>query len=454
MKVEEYVANNPKKPLVLCEYTHAMGNSNGDIQDYWDLVRKYPSMQGGFIWDFVDQAVWKTDRRGTWLAYGGDFGDKPNDDNFNCNGVVDATREPHPGAWEIKHAYQPIRVDAYDWASGEATVYNGWRFLTLDGVKGWWTIEREGRKIAEGELDLSQFAPDTVKVLKTGARDVGESITFRFCNGEREIAHDQFVKPFVPRTDPGRFVGGNTDAFGIRTNLWRAPTDNDRGWKMPSICNVWRDATQYQTMPEGVKVAFSAKADALNPKRKYIEWTLSVPKGDLPPLPRAGVTFTLPRGYSHVKWHGFGPWENYSDRSTGALLGVYEAEVGLVKGIAGESGTIEYPANRLNPDNYTEPGEQGYRTGCRWVEFSNDDGARVRITAMNAPFGFNAWPYSQLSLERAKHQWDLEDEGEITVNIDAAQMGVGGDDSWRSRPHDDDMLGAGEYVLKFMIEET
>ena len=133
---------------------------------------------------------------------------------------------------------------------------------------------------------------------------------------------------------------------------------------------------------------------------------------------------------------------------------MYKAEAGLVKGLAGKSGTIDYPSDRLNPDNYTEPGEQGYRTGCRWVEFSNDEGACVRITAMNAPFGFNAWPYSQLSLERARHQWDLEDEGEITVNIDAAQMGVGGDDSWRSRPHDDDMLGAGEYVLKFMIEET
>ncbi len=452
--VEKYVANNPKKPLVLCEYTHAMGNSNGDIQDYWDVARKYPSMQGGFIWDFVDQAVWKTDARGKWLAYGGDFGDKPNDDNFNCNGVVDATREPHPGAWEIKHAYQPIHVDAYDWASGEATIYNGWRFLSLDGVQGWWTIEREGRKIAEGKLDLSQFAPDSTKVLKTGARDAGDSITFRFCKGEREIAHDQFVKPFVPREIPPRVIGGNPTSLGIRANLWRAPTDNDRGWKMPSICNVWREATQYQTMPEGVSVSLVAKGDLSNQKRKYIEWTLTVPKGDLPPLPRAGVTFTLPRGYSHVKWYGLGPWENYRDRATGALLGVYQAEVGLVKGLAGESGTIEYPADRLNPDNYTEPGEQGYRTGCRWVEFSNDEGSRVRITAMNAPFGFNAWPYSQLSLERAKHQWDLEDEGEITVNIDAAQMGVGGDDSWRSRPHDDDMLGAGEYVLRFMIEES
>ncbi len=456
--VENYVKDNPKKPYVLCEYAHAMGNSSGDIQDYWDLVRKYPSMQGGFVWDFQDQALWKTDHRGKWLAYGGDFGDRPNDDNFNCNGLVDALREYHPGAWEIKHAYQPIHVDAYDWGKGEATIYNARRFLSLDDVAGWWTLEKEGRKIAEGKLDLAGFAPDAVKTVKTGLKDkvdgldFGDAITFRFLRDGREIAHDQFVRPFAP-VKTGQMISGDARGLKIRTNLWRAPTDNDRGWKMGETCKVWRDATVYQTMPEGVSVQLNAKGDPMNPRRKVVQWKLSVPEGDLPPLPRAGVSFTLPKGFRHVKWYGLGPHENYLDRSTGALLGVYDAEVGLVNGLAGDCGTIRYPVNRLNPDNYTKPGEQGYRTGCRWVEFSNDDGARVRFTALNAPFGFNAWPYSQLSLERANHQWDLSDEGEITVNIDAAHMGVGGDDSWRSRPHDDDMLGAGEYALEFMIEE-
>ena len=453
-EVEDYVKNSPKKPFVLCEYAHAMGNSTGDIQDYWDLVRKYPSMQGGFIWDFVDQAVWKTDFRGKWLAYGGDFGDKPNDGNFNCNGFVDATREYHPGAWEVKHAYQPIHVDAYDWATGMAKVYNAWRFLSLDDVVGRWTLEKDGVKIAAGTLDLSKFGPDSVKTLATGARDVGDAMTFRFFKGGREIAHDQFLKPFEQQSVNARLIGGDTSALGIRTNLWRAPTDNDRGWGMPAVCKVWKDATYYQTMPDGVKAELNVKGDVTNQRRKYVEWSLSVPKGDLPPLPRAGVSFKLPAGYRHAKWYGLGPHENYRDRATGALLGVYEADVGLVKGLAGESGSIVYPKNRLNPDNYINPGEQGYRTGCRWVEFSDDSGSKVRFTALNAPFGFNAWPYSQLSLESATHQHDLEDEGEITVNIDAAQMGVGGDDSWCSRPHDDDMLGAGEYLLQFMIEET
>ena len=452
--VERYVKESPKKPLVLCEYTHAMGNSNGAVHDYWDLVRKYPSMQGGFVWDFVDQAVWKSDSFGTWLSYGGDWGDQPNDDNFNCNGLVDATRAYHPGAYEVKHAYQPIHVDAYDWEKGEATIHNGYRFLSLDGVMGWWSLERNGAKVAEEKLDLAHFAADTVKKCVTGARGAfGDTITFRFYRNGQEIAHDQFVKPFVPQKVEEEKEADEDEKLPpglFRVNLWRAPTDNDRGWNMPKICKVWKEATCYQTFPEGVTSAL--KTAALGSGRHLVEFTLTVTATNLPPLPRVGLTFTLPADYTHVAWYGLGPWENYRDRARAALLGIYDAEVCLVKGLMDATGTISYPLNRLNPDNYSEPGEQGYRTGCRWLELSNGDGDGVRITAVNAPFGFNAWPYSQLSLERAKHQWDLAVENEITVNIDAVQMGVGGDDSWGARPHAQHMIGPGTYRLSFIYE--
>ncbi len=454
--VEKYVKDNPKKPLVLCEYTHAMGNSNGSVHDYWDLVRKYPSMQGGFVWDFVDQAVWKSDSRGTWLAYGGDFGDKPNDDNFNCNGLVDATREYHPGAFEVKYAYQPIHVDAFDWATGEATVHNGYCFLSLDGIEGWWTLERDGVKVAEERLDLSKFAADTVRKIKTGVRGgFGNAITFRFIRNGRDIAHDQFVKPFA-QVKADREQDFDDDAAEplpkdfFRVNLWRAPTDNDRGWKMPNVCKVWKEATCYQELPEGVERTL--KTTQLGANRHLVEFTLTVTATNLPPIPRVGLTFTLPSDYTHVAWHGLGPWENYADRSKAALLGTYCGNVGLVKGLMDATGTITYPIDRLNPDNYSEPGEQGYRTGCRWMELSNGAGEKVRITAVEAPFGFNAWPYSQLDLERAKHQWNLEVSDSVTVNIDAAQMGVGGDDSWGARPHKEYMLGPGTYRLSFIIE--
>lgn len=154
-----------------------------------------------------------------------------------------------------------------------------------------------------------------------------------------------------------------------------------------------------------------------------------------------------------MTWEGRGPHENYIDRQVSADFGTYSATVGLVTGIAGVRGTIDYPADRLNPDNYIEPGEQGHRLDCRRVTFANAAGRTITVTALNAPFGFSAWPYAQAALERAKHQWELTDEGALTVNIDAVQMGGGGDDSWGARPHERHLPGAGCYVLQFVVIE-
>lgn len=452
---EGYVKNDGKKPYILCEYAHAMGNSTGDIQRYWDVVRKYPSAQGGFIWDFVDQALWKTDARGTWLAYGGDFGDQPNDDNFNCNGFVTSDRDLHPGAYEIRHAYQNVHVDAYDWATKTAKIYNAYRFTSLDDVKGMWKVEKDGKPVAQGALNLAGCAPDAVTEVKVDAPE-GDAITFAFGKpGAKEpFAYDQFTKPFVAQAVPDEPSTRDFVAPMFRMNFYRAPTDNDRGWGMDRHCKVWKEATASQKVPEGCTVKMDARR--IRGGRILVDWTFTAApaKGGekLAPIPRVGLTFKIPKDFTNVKWYGLGPEENYCDRATASLLGVHRATVGLVSGLMGADGTLGAPANRLNPDNYSEPGEQGYRTGCRWIEFANAAGKKIKVTALNAPVGFNAWPYTQDALEAAKHQWDLKAAGEITVNIDAAQMGVGGDNSWGSRPHDDRMLKAGTYKLQFIVE--
>ncbi len=459
-QVEAYVKNNPKKPYILCEYTHAMGNSNGGMQYYWDLVRKYPSAQGGFIWDFVDQALWKADARGAWLSFGGDRGDQPNDDNFCCNGFVAADRTLHPGAYEVKHVYRPVHVDAWDWKTKTATIWNAFRFTALDSMKGAWKVETDGKTVATGALDLSGFAPDTVKKLVIDAPD-GDTITFTFTRpGEKEpFAHDQFTKPFKPVKRTSEIMTCDLVAPFFRFNLYRAQTDNDRGWHMGNVCRMWREATRTQKVPEGCASKFDAKR--IEGGTILVDWTFTAAppvttngakKVQLPPIPRVGVTFTIPKDFTQVKWYGLGPHENYQDRATSALLGIWDASIGLVSGRCGADGRIAYPADRLNPDNYTECGEQGYRMGCRWVEFKNASGKTIKVTALDAPFGFNAWPYPQEALETAMHQWDLKKADEITVNIDAAHMGVGGDDSWGNRPHDQHMLGAGTYRLRFAVD--
>ncbi len=213
---------------------------------------------------------------------------------------------------------------------------------------------------------------------------------------------------------------------------------------MLEVCKVWKVATESGRLPKGVES--DLKATKLADGSVFVVWTLTVPEG-LPPIPRVGLTFTVPKGAADVSWYGLGPWENYFDRSTAAILGVYQAGIGLVSGIADAgTGTIAYSENRLNPDNYIEPGEQGYRTDVRWLQIGG-----VGIRAGNAPFGFNVWPYSQNALEAARHQWDLKEDDELTVNIDAVQMGVGGDDSWGARPHAPYMPGAGVYRLQFIV---
>ena len=150
----------------------------------------------------------------------------------------------------------------------------------------------------------------------------------------------------------------------------------------------------------------------------------------------------------NVEWYGLGPWENYPDRATAAILGVYSASVGLSSGIADPAtGTIKYDRKRLNPDNYSEPGEQGYRTGTRWLKVGG-----AEIKALGAPFGFNVWPYPQSALEGPAHQWEIKPSDTLTVNVDAVQMGVGGDNSWGLCPHAQYMPGAGEYKLSFTVK--
>lgn len=366
---EAYVKNNPKKPYILCEYAHAMGNSTGSFADYWKLAERYPSFQGGFIWDFADQALWKRDARGQWLAFGGDFGDKPNDDNFNCNGLVDALRNLHPGAYDVKAAY-------------------------------------------------------------TGKLEPTPSPAFQ-------------VRPLPPT------AGAAPSPTPFALNFWRAPTDNDRGWNMPRVCSIWKQATETQTPPAGVSASLSALK--LSAKTTLVSLHVSVPDG-LPPIPRVGLSFTLPGDFTHVAWEGRGPHENYSDRILSANFGSYTAVIRHSTGLADASGALRYPEDRLNPDTYSEPGEQGYRTDCRRLSFTNSAGKTITVTALNAPFGFNAWPYSQRTLEAAHHQWELTPEGRITVNLDAVQMGVGGDNSWGARPHRPFMPGKGEYTLHLLIE--
>mgnify|MGYP003666173587 FL=1 len=295
----EYAENNPKRPLIQCEYSHAMGNSLGNFQDYWDVIEAYDVMQGGYIWDWVDQGILtKNDNGEAYWAYGGDLGgeDLQNDGNFCLNGVVNPDRTPHPALEELKKVYQYIKFKSTKPKSGKIEIFNNYDFTNLNNFELSWELKENGLQIAEGVLENLNISPNTsTKVnLKLPKLDVNnkEYLLNIYAKTRTEqqlldkgytVAYEQFemgnYKPEpleVAESSPfnitlkdsvltlsnnavkiafNKNTGllseidyGNVLVEGIKPNFWRAATDNDFGYNMPQKFKVWKEATDNQQL--------------------------------------------------------------------------------------------------------------------------------------------------------------------------------------------------------------
>ena len=336
--VEECLKRDATKPFIMCEYAHAMGNSMGNFMEYWRLAEKYPTFQGGFIWDFADQGILGKDG---YLKYGGDFGDKPNGGNGHCNGLFDAFRNPHPGAYEVKAVFGSLAT----------------------------------KNTKSAKID-----------------------------------------------------------FDFKPNFMRALTDNDRGWFWkPGKMQPWREWAKSGELPTGCSTNMTVTHHVDG--SATVDWRFTFAEGVFPP-PRIGLTFTLPAGYTNVTWVGRGPHESYCDRKLSAHFGKWSMNV-----------------DELNASHYIKPGECGHRSDVSRLEIS-DGKETIVIETLGAPFGFNVWPWTQDDLEKANHEEELVRRDFITVNIDAAMMGVGGDDSWGALPHDEYRPKPGDYRLAFRILDS
>ena len=299
--LEEYADSDPRRPLILCEYAHAMGNSLGNFTDYWEIIHAHPSLQGGFIWDWVDQGLFKVTRAGDSIwAYGGDFGPPgtPSDGNFPINGLVQPHRRPNPQYWEVKHVYRWVNVDASEPAAGRLRIRNDYQFRSLEGLELRWAVLEDGKAVHEGrrtmpplqpgeeeEVDLDLPALDPVPGaeyhLNVGVHLAGPD---GLLPTGHELAFSQFPLP-APEADPGRIlpeeasslppleiVDGPRDILlhsdvltlvfdrefgrivsyrfrgrelfrsGPRPGFWRPSTDNDYGGRWQEKLGVWKRA--------------------------------------------------------------------------------------------------------------------------------------------------------------------------------------------------------------------
>ena len=308
--LEKYASEKHEKPLIMCEYSHAMGNSNGNFQDYWDVIEKYSQLQGGSVWDWVDQGLLKTDENGIeFYAYGGDFGpeDVPSDGNFCINGLVSPDRTPHPGLIEVKHGYQYFDVKAIDPMSGVFHLINRYDFTNLKNYDLFWEIRSEGKVVKEGVFNKPDVAPgqsmrlqinyneiafqpetEYFIIFKLFTRDAHGLIPAGFETGHVQIALPNFEPPVkVVSTDAPalevmelgdsirfsgkdfrltfdknsgeivdwQYMGRKMLSGGITPDFWRAPTDNDFGNGMDHRCKIWKDASYNRKVEE---ITFSA----------------------------------------------------------------------------------------------------------------------------------------------------------------------------------------------------
>jgi beta-galactosidase len=509
-EIVEYAENHTDRPLILCEYSHAMGNSNGNFADYWDAIYGHRQLQGGFVWDWVDQGLLSEvpGRPGeTFFGYGGDF-EPPgvyHDDNFCMNGLVSADRTPHPALQEVKKVYQYVRSSAVDPETGEVEIRNIYDFVDLGFLEGSWTVSADGLAVATGELPELAIGPGESRKLTVPYPEIELEpgveywleLSFRLAEATswaeagHEVAWDQFRLPWSAPTPEAAakalpalgleesatevtVVGeefsvrfdrrsGTLASFryrdtelirtGPRPHFWRAPTDNDRGNGMPERCAPWKAASGNWRILETVverrgeaEIAFRARGDLPDVQSAYetlytvfgngeVEIASSFQPGatDLPELPRFGMQMTLPDAFETITWYGRGPHESYWDRKVGAAVGLY-------------GGTVEEQYF-----DYSEPQETGNKTDVRWVSLTGPDGVGLRV-AGSEPLSVNALRYATEDMEQAKHRYEMERREFVTLNVDLAQTGVGGDDSWGARTHPEYTLEARPYSYAFRLQ--
>jgi len=297
--IDGYGSKNPERPLIMCEYAHAMGNSTGNLQDYWDVIEKHKSLQGGFIWDWVDQGIRQHDENGVeFFAYGGDFGkDMPSDGNFCANGLISADRKVHPGYWEVKKVYQNVGFSLVDGSLGTVKITNKFSFENLKGYNLKWNLLINGETVKSGEELIPSIEPgDSKNFDLVSSVDASENdevfLNVEVVNAEKKglipanhiYASEQFQikkgttveikkesKPVKLKVTKAEYVvsGDNFSMKFDRTkgqlvswkhdnkeqlespaeiNLWRAPTDNDFGNGFDKRARVWRNVMDRMTV--------------------------------------------------------------------------------------------------------------------------------------------------------------------------------------------------------------
>jgi beta-galactosidase len=483
---------NDNRPVLATEYAHAMGNAVGNLQDYWNEFYSNPRLLGGFIWEWCDQGVHRKTADGKiCTAFGGDFGDVPNHGGFAIKGLVSAEREIFPKYWEVKKVYQPVMIEPVNLKPGQIAVKitNRNSFLNLTNYETRWSVtSSEGKEVQSGTLKPVDCAPGQSCAVKIPVKKIndakpGEEFWLRvsfhtktdslWAKVGQEVAWQQvplevtgswgssphqlnsnttklfqagdavtiegtnFAAIFsraagtlISLKFGGQEMLATNDSAGPVLQMFRAPTDNDKGfgkwlardWREAGLTNLTRRVDSFevrQPKPNEVQIIIVTTSSATTGGFQMRSiWTAHgdgtlemenafTPTGNLPLLPRIGVVMQFAPEFENVRWLGRGPWENYPDRKDATDLGVWSSTV----------------AEQYIP--YVRPQENGNKEDVRWVELADTNGIGCRISAVENPFSFSALHFTAADLTAARHNFELKPRLEVILSLDAKQCGLG-----------------------------
>lgn len=505
---EEYaLTGRDKRPYILCEYTHAMGNSCGSTAEYTTLWDKYPCLQGGFVWDWVDQAIMTTDENDNeYLAYGGDFGENPHDGHFCGNGLLFGDRKPTPKLYEIKKLYQNVDFKDINAEKGVIEIKNKFLFTNLNEFELYWCqcsdkgIFREG----SAEIDVKpgeKYVLD-LELNKVTSTECYLNLELRvkkntpWCDAGHVIAEQQFVinefentydepegdLPLIVADTYGslrifcddvhiRFekrernqlysikVGGEELLSApVRLNFWRALTDNDRGSRAGSRLGCWRDAGTTPGIYNNTKFSIEGYKIIENEKKVIITCGATI---CTQPESKASIIYTITSKGIEVDMQFYpdsslpeipevsmlfelpADFENVTYLGNGPHENYIDRNNGVKLGVYNTTVTDMYT-------DYLKPQECGNRTGVRYATLV---GNKKTFTVIAEPvMEFNASHYLPLELENAWHKKDLPQSDKTVVRVIARQQGVGGYDSWGAKCNEKYMNKTDRvYRLKFQI---
>jgi beta-galactosidase len=509
--LQDYAKEKKPKTFISSEYSHAMGNSNGNLVDLWDEFYKdrKDQLQGGYIWDWIDQALVKKADDGTeFWAYGGDYGENmPSDNNFVCNGIISADYTPHPAMWEVKYAYQFVRFEETD---AGYKITNWHDFIDLNDYEISWTISENGKAVSTQVLkDLNLkpgesttiSVPVTMQILPANVeRFIDFSVKLKkdkpFRKAGFEVAHDQFKLRMnsdeIPEVEVGsraqlqldesatahtitgeNFViafnkaSGTISSYNIngvellqkgpQVNFWRPANDNDKGSGMLGRLGVWREVSR-SIKPESVTAGLEAGTVSINANYKLnkvkstqkVNYTIYV-DGTITVKSIFETTekelADMPR--FGMRWELPVNFDNLEYFGRGPHENYIDRNRSAFVGLYKSKVADQY-------FNYVRPQENGYKTDARWFELRNENGIGIRVEG--APtVGFSALhnPIEDFDMENMddyRHTNDIVKGDGVFICTDYKMMGVAGDDSWGARPYPEYSLKAQNYEFSFTIK--